>query len=267
MIIRIIKLVENEIYKITKQKITYFSVLCGVGVVVFWGIGADYFFRGNGERGTGYLFLLISSQSALNFLGVPLILLFCSMLISSEASSGTLQMMIINPVSRTEFFFSKAIAGLMFSLILLSSILITSLILGGIHFGYGDYGEQGLILFKKGRIFLEIFYGFLVLLFPLIALTCYGLLVSVITSNVGYAIGFSIGSVIFLDVIKEELGLSPFLFQSYIETPFNIVRSITEGFEVNWEPEVFLCIGVPLIWVVGCFSAGLFIFVKKEYKS
>jgi len=241
--------------------------MCGVGIVVFWGIGADYLFQGNGEPGTGYVFLIISSQSALNFLGVPLILLFCSMLISSEASSGTLQMCIVNPVSRMEFFFSKAIAGVMFSLIFLSSILITSLFLGGIHFGYGDYVERGLILFTKGRMFLEMFYGFLLLLFPLSALTCYGLLVSVVTSNVGYAIGFSIGSVIFLDIIKEKLSLSPFLFQSYMETPFNIVRSITEGFEVNWEPEIFSCIGIPLIWIVGCFSIGLFIFSKKEYKS
>ncbi|MHA2128135.1 MAG: ABC transporter permease [Promethearchaeota archaeon] len=267
MIIRIIKLVQNEIYKIIKQKITYFSVICGVGVVIFWGIGADYFFPGNVQPGAGFLFLLISTQSALNFLGVLLILIFCSMLISSESSSGTLQMMIVNPVSRMEFFSSKAIAGMIFSLILLSSILITSLILGGIHFGYGDYVEEGLILFKKGQIFLEIFYCFLIILFPLIAFSCYALLISVITNNVGYAIGVSIGSVIFLDIIREKLNLSPFLFQSYMETPFNIVKSITEGFEVNWKPEIFACIGVPLIWAIGCFSIGFFIFSKKDYKS
>lgn len=267
MILRIIKLVQNEIYKITKQKITYFSVICGVGIVAFWGMGANYFFLENVEPGAGFLFLLISSQTALNFLGVLLVLIFSSMLISSESSCGTLQMMIVNPVSRIEFFFSKAIAGMIFSLLLLSSILITSLILGEIYFGFGDYVERGLVLFSKGEIFLEIFYCFLVILFPLIAFTCYGLLISVITNNVGYAIGVSIGSVIFLDIIREKLNLSPFLFQSYMETPFNIVKSITEGFEVNWNPEIFSCIGVPLIWAIGCFSIGFFIFSKKDYKS
>lgn len=246
---------------------TYFSVICGVGIVVFWGIEAEYFFPENLQPGAGYLFLLISSETALNFLGVLLILIFSSGLISSESSSGTLQMMITNPVSRLEFFLSKTIAAMIFSLILLSSILITSLIFGAIHFGYGDYVEEGLILFKRGQIFLEILYCFLIMLFPLIAFCCYGLLISVVTNNVAYGIGFSIGSIIFLDIIREKMNLSRFLFQSYIETPFNIVKSITEGFEVVWKPEAFYCFGVPLIWAIGCFSIGFVIFSKKHYKS
>ncbi len=267
MIIRIVKLVQNEIYKIIKQKITYFSIICCCGIVVFWGIGTDYFFPENVQPGAGYFFLLISTQTALNFLGVLLILIFSSILISSEASSRTLQMMMVNPVSRLELFLSKIIAGMIFSFLLLLSIVITSLIFGGIHFGYGDFVEKGLILFTKSQIFLEIFYCFLIILFPLLAFSCYGLLISVITNNVAYAIGVSVGTIIFLDIIRERLNLSPYLFQSYIETPFKIVKSITEGFKVNWKPEIFYCIGIPLIWAIGCFSIGIFIFVRKDYKS
>jgi len=267
MIIRIIKLVQNEIYKLIMQKFTYLSITCVIGIVMLWGIGLDYLFSENTYFTSGYLFLLISTRTTISLMGVILILIFSSLLVSTEVSSGTLQMMLINPISRLEFFSAKVITGMMFSLILLISTIIPALIIGSIHFGYGDYIEGGIILFTKGEIFLNIFFCFSLLLIPLLAFCCYGLLFSVITNNVGFSIGFSVGSVIFLDVIKERLDISPFLFQSYIETPFEIVMNIVEGFKVNWKSEILSCIGVPTIWIIGCFSIGLFIFQRKDYKS
>lgn len=262
-----IKLIQNEVYKLIKQKFTYFSIICVIGIAVLWGIGADYFFPESTHSGSEYSFLLISTRTAISIIGVILILIFSSMLISTETSSGTLQMLLINPVSRFELFFAKAITGIIFSIILLVSTILPALIVGGICFGYRDYTESGITLFTKGEIFLNIFYCFSLLLVSLIAFCCYGLLISVITNNVGFAIGFSVGSVIFLDVVREKLNLSPFLFQSYVEVPFAIVNDIVEGFEVNWKPEIFSCIGVPVIWIIGCFTVGFFIFSRKDYKS
>jgi ABC-type transport system involved in multi-copper enzyme maturation permease subunit len=267
MINKIIKITQNEIYKLMKQKFTYFSIICVIGIIVLWGIGANYFFPEGTNPGSGYLFLLLSTQTSISFVGVILILIFCSMLISAETSTGTLQMILINPISRLEFFIGKAIAGMIFSFILFISTILTALIIGGIHFGYGDYVEGEITLFTKGEIFLNIFYCFSLLLIPLFAFCCYGLLISVFTSNVGSAIGFSVGSILFLDVIREKLNLSRFLFQSYIETPFEIVKNVTEGFDINWKPDIFSCIGVPAIWIIFCLCIGFLFLSRKDYKS
>lgn len=237
------------------------------GIVVLWGIGSEYIFSGEIHSGVGYLFVLYSAQTALSFLGVILILIFSSLLITSEFSSGTLQMSLVNPVYRFEFFISKIIIGWLFSFILLFIMFFSAFIIGALRFGYRDYVEEGIKLFSKEQMFSEILLCFLVTLIPLLAFSCFGLMISVLTRNVGYSIGISVGSILFLDLIRDRFGLSPFLFQSYIETPFELVKSLTEGFPVSWKPEIYSCLGVPLIWAIGCTAIGLFIFSRKDYKS
>lgn len=237
------------------------------GIIALWGIGTDYIFSGGRNSGIGYLFVLFSTQTALSFLGIIFILIFSSLLITSELSSGTLQMFLVNPVNRFEFFISKIIIGWLFSFILLFTTFFSAFIIGALRFGYGDYVEEGIKLFSKEQILSEILLCLLLTLIPLLAFSCFGLMISVLTRNLGYAIGISVGSILFFDLIRERLSLSPFLFQSYVETSFELVKSLAEGFAVSWKPEIYSLIGVPLAWAVGCSAIGLFIFSRKDYKS
>jgi len=267
MPIPIFELTRNEIFKMFRSKITYFFLACAVGIILLWGVSADYFFQARSHPGTGYNFLLISNQTAMSFLGVILILIFGSLLISSETASGTLQMNLVNPVSRLEFLTAKWIAGWLFSLLLILSMVLPALVIGRLKFGYGPYTEKGLTIFTRGQMFTAIVFSFVLLLIVLLAFVSYSLLISVLTSNIGYAIGLSIGSILFLDLVRDRLKISPYLFQAYVETPFDLVKSMSEGFAISWKPDIYLCIGVPLVWSAACFSTALFIFLRKDYKS
>lgn len=267
MALRMIELSRNEMFKMFRSKLTYFFQACVVGIILFWGISTNYFFPDGSQPGTGYNFLLISTQTAMSFLGVILILIFGSLLVSSETASGTLQMNLVNPVSRLEFLAAKLIAGWFFSIFLVLSTALPALAIGGLKFGYGNYTEEGLTLFTWQQIFTAIVFCFLLLLIVLLAFVSYSLLISVLTANTGYAIGLSVGSVLFLDLVRERLKISPYLFQAYVETPFDLVKSLTEGLDITWKPDIYFCIGVPLGWSVACFGAAFFIFSRKDYKS
>lgn len=257
----------NEMFKMFRSKLTYFFLACGMGIILFWGISANYFFADGSQPGTGYNFLLSSNQTAMSFLGVILILIFGSLLVSSEASSGTLQMNLVNPISRLEYLAAKLIAGWFFCFLLVLSMALPALAIGGLKFGYGNYAEEGLILFTRQQIFMSVVSCFLILLIVLLAYVSYSLLISVLTPNTGYAIGLSVGSILFLDLVRVRLNISPWLFQSYIETPFELVKSLTEGLSITWKPDIYLCLGVPLAWSVVCFMAAFFVMSRKDYKS
>ena len=267
MPLRITALIRSEIFKMFRMKLTYFFFACGVGIILFWGISTSYFFPDGSQPGTGYVFLLSSTQTTMSFLGVIFIMIFGSLLISSETASGTLQTNLVNRISRLEFLSAKLIVGWLFSLLLVLSMALPALAIGGFKFGYGHYVEAGLILFTRQQIFTGILAGFLVLFVVLLAYVSYSLLISVLTSNPGYAIGLCVGSVLMMDFIKGMLNISPFLFQSYVEMPFELVKSMPEGFNIAWNPDIYLCLGVPLAWTVVCFAAALLIFTRKDYKS
>lgn len=249
------------------MKLTYFSAAFVVGIILLWSIGAEYFFPQNGQAGAGYSFVLISTQTALSFLGTILVLIFSSLQITSEYSAGTLQMVLVSPVKRVHFFVSKLLTSWIFSIMLLAVMTGTALLVSGLSFGYGDYTEGGIILFKKNRIFMEMARCYGLVLIPLLAYSSLGLLISTLGKNTGTSIGISVGSVLFLDLVRERLGLSPYLFQSYIETPFELVQNITEGFSVVWTPEIYKILGVSLVWILFCAAFGLIIFKRKNYKN
>jgi len=266
MIKRILKLSHNEFYKLVRQKITYFSIFCVVVMIVLGRIGTNYLFIERSEIGSGYLFLLISSRTIINMFGVILILIFSSLLISSEASSGTIQAVLVNPISRFEFYVSKIVIGMVFSLLILGTIFLASFIIAKINFTFGDYIENGITIYTQNEIFLNFSLCFLLLLFPIFAICIFGLLISTLTKNIGLAIGVSIGSIIIFDILKERLDISHFLFQSYIENSFELAQNLIDGFKINWFPNVFYCIGVPGIWMILMFVIGYFIFSRKNFK-
>jgi len=264
---RLMALIRLEIFKMLRLKLTYFFLACVVVVILFWGISSAYFFPDGSQPGTGYNFLLSSNQTTMSFLGIIFIMIFGSLLVSAETASGTLQTNLVNPISRLEFLSAKLVAGWLFSLLLVLSMALPALAIGGFKFGYGQYVEEGLTLFTRQQIFTGILTSFLVLSVVLLAYVSYSLLISVLTSNPGYAIGLCVGSVLMMDFVRGRLNISPFLFQSYVETPFELAKSMPEGFRAAWQPDITLCLGVPLAWTVVCFAAAVLIFMRKDYKS
>ncbi len=266
MIQRIIKIVWNEFIKLISQKFTYFSLIALIILVILIGIGVNYFSIEQSTIGSGYLFLLSSVRTVISLFGVIFILIFSSQLISSESSSGTLQVNLVNPIKRFEFYAAKLIISIFFAMTILAITLLASIVIIRINYSFGDYVERGLTIFTQGDIFLNLFLCSLLLFFPLLSICCYGLLISTITKNSGTAIGYSIGSIIIIDVIKERFNISDIVFNSYIDTPFELAQQITEGFKINWMPTILYCIFIPMIWAIIMAGTGYFIFSKRDFK-
>ena len=262
-----VALIRLEIYKMLRLKLAYFFLACMVVVILFWGGSSAYFFPDSSQPGTGYNFLLSSNQTTMSFLGIIFIMIFSSLLVSAETASGTLQTNLVNPISRLEFLSAKLAIGWLFSLFLILSMALPALAIGGYKFGYGHYVEEGLILFTRQQIFAGILINYLVLSVVLLAYVSYCLLISVLTSNPGYAIGLCVGSVLLMDFVRGRLNISPFLFQSYVETPFELAKSMTEGFRTAWKPGIIASLGASLAWTAACFVVAILIFVRKDYKS
>jgi len=233
---------------------------------VLSGIGANYLFLERSEIGSGYLFFLISSRTVINMFGVILILIFSALLISSEVSSKTIQSVLVNPISRFEFYVSKIIIGMVFSVLIVATILLVSFIIAKINFTFGDYVENGITIYTQNEIFMNLSLCFLLLLLPIFAICIFGLLISTLTKNIGLAIGVSIGSIIIFDILKERIDISHFLFQSYIENSFELAQNLIDGFKINWIPNVINCIAVPGIWMILMFVTGYFIFSRTNFK-
>lgn len=264
---RLIGLTQNEIYKLFRFKLTYFFISCAVGIILLWGASADLLFRDPSQPGIGYYFLLTSTQTAMSFLGIVCILIFGALLITAETTAGTLHMILVNPVSRLEFLVSKLAAGWFFSILITVSVGFVALIIGRFKFGYGDYVEEGVIVFTQSHIFSAILTTFLLLLITLLAFVSYSLMISVLVSNIGYSVGLSVGSILFLDLVRDRLGISTFLFQGYVETPFELAKSLTEGFDIVWKPEIYFLICVPFAWSVICFIIAYLVFSRKDFKN
>ncbi len=264
---RTFSLIRLEFYKVLRLKLTYLFLASTALVIVIWGISSAYFFPDKAQPGTGYNFLLTSNQTTMSFLGTMFVMIFCALLISAETASGTLQTNLTNPISRGEFLTAKFAAGWLFSLLLILSMALPAVIIGALKFGYGGYIEEGLVLFTRRQMFSNIIVCYFILAVIISAYVGYSLLVSVLISNPGLAIGTCVGTVLMMDFIRGKLGISSFLFQSYIEAPFDIARGMTEGFIPAWRTEASLGLGVSLAWTLACFAAAQMIFQNKDYKS
>jgi len=144
---------------------------------------------------------------------------------------------------------------------------LPALIIGGFKFGYGNYVEEGLVLFTRQEIFSEIIVCYLVVSVVLVAYVSYSLFISVLIPNPGYAIGLCVGVALMMDFVRVRMNISSFIFQSYIETPFELAKGIAEGFKGTWRPDVYFCILVPLAWAIIFFTLALYLFARKDYKS
>jgi ABC-2 type transport system permease protein len=261
----IIALFYLELFKMFRLKLTYFLLGFIVLSSFLWGMAADLFFTDKSDASNGFIFFITSAQSIMSLIGTIFILIYCSLLISSETASGTLHLNLVNPILRSELLLAKMMGGWVFSLLITFCIGITSFIIGSVKFGYKDI-QEGMIIHTKSQIFLLIINNLLILSFVLLAFVNYSLLISILTSNSGQAIAFSVGGILLLDIIKYRIKISPYLFQTYIEKPFDLIKDNLENFGISGKSDVIQCFVVSLIWASLCFFISLLILNKKDLK-
>lgn len=251
-----------ECIKAMRSKVTYIGPVL---VVVL--VGLAPLIRPLGAHGEDtYPFIAYTTPMVLNLLGAFLLLSFCAGLVSSEIATGTIRLMLTRPLLRHEFILAKLMLGMTYALLLTVLAVLST---WGIAFAFGrltgvEYGGE--VLYTSFEMALTFGLGAILDLAPQFAFVAYAVLISTLARNTGTAVGVAIGLWILLNAVKEPLGIGPYLFISYMESPWQVFTLYADGLEASWTPTAYWCLGTSLAAVV-VFSAAAMLALQRRNLS
>ncbi|GAA0311879.1 ABC-2 type transport system permease protein [Gracilibacillus halotolerans] len=117
-------------------------------------------------------------------------------IIASEYRLGTIKLLLIRPISRTKILLSKYVTVLLFSMIMLLFLFISSMIIGSLFFGLNGLNPTIVQMSvdgpKETSIFGEIFTQYGLNMINLVMMATFAFMISSLFRNSGMAIGTSI---------------------------------------------------------------------------
>jgi len=243
MIRRILNAYRVELLKAFRQKFTYGGPLLILLVVVAMLRVHPMTRDGAGD----YSFLAYTTPMALNLLGFLILLVYCAALVSSELGNGAICLILVRPLRRSEFVLAKLLLAMTYAILLAATAAVSSWLavftlgdLGGITYG-GEVIYTGMDMIETYLI------GMALALLPLFAAAAYAVMISSLTRSTGAAIGCTVGIWIVADIVKHPLGVAPFLFSTYLETPWHVFIGRCDGLDPRWFPDAAYVITSSLI--------------------
>ncbi len=278
-----ISLINIEIYKIFKKWRTYISfVAIGVLVPIIHiamliegehsieymtrNLKQSFIFVGNLLNGFLISYLILNSL----VVHIPfLIALVAGDLLAGEATAGTYRILITRPVSRFKITFSKFIAGIFYTNLLILFLAVMSLGLGILIFGTGELivvRNSGIVIFAREDVFWRFVTAYL---FASLSMSVVAALAFLFSSLVENAIGPIVSTmaiiIIFLIIsainVQFFQSIKPYLFTTYMnswrlffDNPMNL-KEISES--------ILILLGHVALF----FGAAFHIFNKKDILS
>jgi len=226
-----------EIIKALRLRSTYLGPL----LVILDVLGALFLHPIERDGKSDYAFIAYATPVALDLLGLLLVLVYCAGSISSELSSGTIRLLMVRPLRRWEFLVAKLMLGMTYGAVLTILVAGTS---WSLAFFLGElagvsYGSE--VLYTAGEMRNAYLLGMALSLVPQFAVVAYATMLAAFTRNIAGAIGAAIGLWVFLDMVKYPLHINPFLFSSYLETPWSVFANRTEALDASWFPAMGYC--------------------------
>jgi len=155
-----------------------------------------------------------------------LITLVAGDMVSGEATSGTVRLLLIRPPSRSRIITAKYLTALFYTAALVLFFSLLCALLGIALFGTGDlivhhYGKYGIVLIPEGQVPLRMLLAFAAAIWSMTVVASLAFLFSALAENsIGPIIGSMAVVIIFLvfgnlplDFFRD---LSPYLFTSYM---------------------------------------------------
>ena len=199
------------------------------------------------------------------FVLLPLVVAFVAGdSIAGETSAGTLKTILGRSVGRTELFFSKAAAILVYCLLAPSVLVGVGLVAGYVTNGFGPLAGLGGTTVSVGRGIALVWSGAGLVALPLLGLAAFAIFLSVTTQN---SLGAGVGAVALVLLLRlaSSLGLAgpldPYLLTNQFEAWLNLTRD-----PINWEP-IIRSAWVSLLWAGAFFAAAWAVFVRRDVLS
>ena len=312
---RICNLIGVELTKLTRQRIFYAAILLIIITVALSVLleppqnkpGSDEELGGTTpvkaqieKRPDGGFGPLSKSCKNGFVLASILMLIFSALSISSETTTGTIRMILTRPIKRSELFFAKAIMLIMVAVFIVITIEVISLTLSYAAYGLNNvtYSAYPDTPFPEGARYLMIrysLYSFVLIIFPLVAVIFFGLLISTLVENAGFAIALAI--LIYLSFDYVIIGLfdkqAPYFFSYYNNFywdklndlsntisnsawAFNVLDELfwigngdikTSSLYYEWRFTVLRSIFVPICYVIVFSIPALFVLKRKDILS
>jgi len=255
-------LLRNEIVKASRRKLTYLGLLA-VGLICV----IIYFLAGklmNSATANAWGYVGFSMQLVFTDLGPICILVFSSMLVAEETSTGTIRAALAAPVNRWEFYLAKAVTGLLYMMALSVAALLLSLALAGIHYKFGAVGDSAGVVYGRNEALQGLLVSYALSWIPLSALVMFGLFISTTIRSSGAAVATAISTFFLVEFTKHLAGVDSFIFTRYINYPWLNIQQLASGMDYQWRPEVWKMMELSGLSALVIFGVGLILFVKKD---
>jgi ABC-type transport system involved in multi-copper enzyme maturation permease subunit len=231
-----------EMFKALRLKQTYLGPALVLAVVLC----APLLHPLHRDGVSDYGFVAYVTPLVLGFLGFLMLLTYCSSLVSSELSSGSIRAALVRPLKRHEYLLAKLLLGMTYAVLLTAITAAGSWAvayalgeLAGITFG-------GELIYTSEQMRTAYALGILLSLLPQFAGVAFALMVSVSTRSPAAAVGSTLGLWILLDLLKNPLHLEKLVFTSYLESPFQVFVNRCDAIETAWFPMTWYCLGASL---------------------
>ncbi len=279
-----INLIRLELFKTYAKWRTYIGFIA-VGVlipVIMWimwieggkfiqyqlrTLQADFFITGNIFNGW------VIAQIIMNglWIHVPaLIALVAGDQLSGEATAGTFRLVLIRPVSRTRFLNAKYVTTLIYSLSLVITIALLSIVLGLWIFGSGDLiaidPREGITILPESLLFSRFVLAYALAAWSMFVVASLAFFISSIVENaIGPIITTMVVIVIFLIIsnlpVESVEDIKPWLFTTHMNIWQQAFRD-----PLNWDRIVNSCLALGAYSTV-FYIATLIIFRRKDILS
>ena len=263
MMARIWRVYCFEVQKAARRKFTYLGLILVV-LAVASALLVRHVVR-DGE--SDYAFIAYATPIALNLLGLLLLVTYCSGLVSAELGSGSICLVLVRPVRRHEFLIAKMLLGVTYAAMLTATVTAAT---WGIALAFGDltgvvYGGE--TVFTGADVFVAYLLGALLVMIPQAAVVAYAVMMSTLVRSTGAAIGGAVGLLLAVDIIKHPLRISPFIFSTYLESPWRVFTSYCDGLDASWFPDTAYLLLTSIASIVVFMAVAIFSLSRRDLRT
>jgi ABC-2 type transport system permease protein len=182
-------------------------------------------------------------------------------LVAGEAAEGTLRLLLLRPVRRGRLLAAKAVAALVYALLLPCAVAAAGLAAGGLAFGLGPMPTLSATLLPPARALLAVL---AVVAFSWACLSCvaaWSLLFSVVSGGGVAAVAWTVAVLVVAEVVSHLPAFSfaaPYVFATYFDYAANLLRT-----PVDWPP-VRQALAVLGLYAGALYVAAHAVFTRRD---
>lgn len=210
-------------------------------------------------------FVAVAMPTALDLVGVFVLLVYCSMLISVDVGSGLIRLVLVRPMRRREYYASKLLMGWTFALVLMALALVLSLAvamatgeLSGIY--YGDT-----VIYTSAEMRNALLIALALNVLPLFATVNFALFMSTISRSRTIALAMALVVWVGLDLVKQPLQIEPYFFSTYLEHSWDVFVDRCNALPAEWSTTAPMAAAVSGAWIVGLSAASLLVLSNRDF--